>query len=384
VSVKDLRIAIWLGFALPTDLVKHRVTAGWAAAETFAELSGLLNPESDDNMIPKPRQPGFTLVELLVVIAIIATLVGLLLPAVQSAREAARRMKCANNIRQLSLACNSAESSKQRFPPGGYLETYYIKDATFSGFIDLLPYLEEQALAGRYDSSVPWSASVNAAIIATPLAVFSCPSNRQATSFRFGTQAALVATTDYSLSAGMDNIADGRLSFHPARYRGLFMLAVKSHGGVKVAQVQDGLSRTLAVGETTGGNARYIMRDSPTLFADQSWALPTYTNRFTSPIPTGSHIAVTANVRYQTFPPDTSPVIRIDDEPLNRRDVSSSIDPDDVAGDSLSGFRSLHPGGAMFAYGDGHVAFISESISSDVYRAISTMAGAETATEDPR
>jgi prepilin-type N-terminal cleavage/methylation domain-containing protein len=152
VSVQDLRIAIWLGFALPTDLVRHRVTAGWAAAETFTELRQPTTLEGDDDMIPKPRKSGFTLVELLVVIAIIATLIGLLLPAVQSAREAARRIACGSNLRQVGIALLAHADAKKAFPPGGVR----CPTASFYGhswWVFILPFIEEQAVFDRFDKT---------------------------------------------------------------------------------------------------------------------------------------------------------------------------------------------------------------------------------------
>lgn len=182
VSVQDLRIAIWLGFALPTDLVKHRVTAGWAAAKTFAELRQPPKLDRDDDMVPKPQKSGFTLVELLVVIAIIALLVGLLLPAVQSARESARRIQCMSNQRQIGLAVLQYEQVMKKLPAAssGPSADPSASDGNLkhkNWLLMILPFSEETALANRMDGSVSISAAANAAVRSTNVSIFRCPSD---------------------------------------------------------------------------------------------------------------------------------------------------------------------------------------------------------------
>ncbi len=137
------------------------------------------------------RHAAFTLIELLVVIAIIAILIGLLLPAVQKVREAASRMKCQNNIKQLVLAVHSYESSNNRLPPSEW--KYELKPTsgptikTEHGWaVFILPHIEQGPLADRYDFKQPWSgysekppvlvSQANADVILTHLSVFQCPS----------------------------------------------------------------------------------------------------------------------------------------------------------------------------------------------------------------
>lgn len=190
VSLRDLQTAIWLRFALPTDLVRHRVTVGWAAAETFAELQIPQRREGNEDMKNNSRKTGFTLVELLVVIAIIATLVGLLLPAVQSAREAARRISCANHIRQLAIGMLTFESTHKRLPSGGWAWTWAADPDRGSSaeqpagwLYSILPFIEEASTHGLGADGKPdeWTATQREGAVkraSTPITIMNCPSRR--------------------------------------------------------------------------------------------------------------------------------------------------------------------------------------------------------------
>src|SRR5690242_3096324 len=123
---------------------------------------------------------GFTLIELLVVIAIIAVLIALLLPAVQKVREAAARLQCQNNLKQIGLACHSYYDAKKFFPRGGVCKA--IPELSIPAGVEhgwsvfILPYLEQQALYGKYRFDKDWFDTANTPVVSKNVPVFRCPS----------------------------------------------------------------------------------------------------------------------------------------------------------------------------------------------------------------
>ena len=143
---------------------------------------------------------GFTLVELLVVIAIIGILIGMLLPAVQAVREAARRTQCMNNLRQLALASLNFESAHMHFPPGVLDEDDDLTEALRNGWVDMLPFMEQNNIYDQYDLNSDWKTGINAELAKIQIPVLRCPSNSSSNFDQFGGVEG--AISDYAMSKG--------------------------------------------------------------------------------------------------------------------------------------------------------------------------------------
>jgi prepilin-type N-terminal cleavage/methylation domain-containing protein/prepilin-type processing-associated H-X9-DG protein len=214
------------------------------------------------------RRRGFTLIELLVVIAIIAVLIGLLLPAVQKVRQAAARMACANNLKQLGLALLNYHDTQGTFPPpyvnkgGSYLNSGFPFTHGWAPF--LLPYVEQQPLSELYRWDVPQYAPENGPVIATQLKVFRCPStpeqDRYYTKGPFAYFGTTAACGDYTLTLGVDPaLAQLGLADPVGDYRGALTntptpaLALSpATAGTRLTDVTDGASNTLLLTEDAG------------------------------------------------------------------------------------------------------------------------------------
>lgn len=206
---------------------------------------------------------GFTLVELLVVIAIIAVLIGLLLPAVQSAREAGRRTQCRNNLKQVALACHLHHDAKRRFP-SGFARLNPAHSDGWGWPVKLLPYLELSSLRAVIESGTDrrfltaLSSPACVKVLQQPLSMFLCPTDAGPTlndkrAMVSGTGEVLVATSNYIGSQGTLN--DSRLASRG--HDGVLVIAAEE-AGIAFTQISDGLSKTLLIGEraTQGvGNA---------------------------------------------------------------------------------------------------------------------------------
>ena len=201
-------------------------------------------------MFIKNSHKGFTLIELLVVIAIIAVLIGLLLPAVQKVREAAAKMQCANNLKQIGLAIHSyVSANNETFPtstrPGGVTTSPRISWA-----VAVLPFLEQDNLVKTYDFKTTWSSVTNLPITKQAIKIFQCPvapdSSRLDGDPQNGTWD-IVATTDYAAITGVSPIATN------VNTSGFAIPGImEKNKTVKIASVMDGLSNTLAIVESAG------------------------------------------------------------------------------------------------------------------------------------
>jgi len=323
---------------------------------------------------------GFTLIELLVVIAIIAVLVSLLLPAVQQAREAARRSQCQNNLKQIGLALHNYLGSLQVFPPGyvdrnGNINLTPDNDqgpgwgwATF-----LLPYMDQNPVYNQINFNQNVGIGVNAQVSQTSLPIFQCPSDGNQQAFdvydiSLSTPVTTLAHSNYVACNGWEECFNGA-GGNPQPGKGADGLAGNfgqagvgmfwRNSKVAPARVTDGLSNTIAAGERSSNHA------------PSTW---------TGAVPGGQCPAWMATLPPAPYSPPPGPAYDNADfgeafifAHCNATHLPNAdfpiFDPDT--------FYSFHTGGCHFLFGDGSVRFISSYVNGATYQALSTISGGE-------
>ncbi len=362
----------------------------------------------DAGTVGARRARGFTLIELLVAIAIIGVLIGLLLPAVQSAREAARRLQCANNLKQLGLALHQYHEALGALPPahqGGAASLYM----NFTGSSFLLPYLEQSNtfhsvnFALNLPGSPPffgWAVPGNTTAFATQPAGFLCPTNRAAgetgATFSFGAVAwelPRAAVTDYAFNGGASRYVTA--GYGASELQGPFGI----DSATRFAQVTDGLGQTLAVAESAGGDRANRFRAlgqgsarvcvplaTPLAYAGgaavhhDNYLFMAYGRARTW----GADRRVIGGILARTVDAVGAPY-RLNDcgmDTLTDLFLPAPGLPAPAAGQLLPNFRSTHPGVVNALFLDGSVRGLRPSIADPVLTGLSTVSGGEVLSAD--
>lgn len=271
------------------------------------------------------RQPAraFTLVELLVVIAIIGILVALLLPAVQAAREAARRMSCVNNLTQLMLAVQGYESAFRVYPPGTSNPSGPVMSVPeglhHNWFCHILPYMEDMTTYSHIDFTVSVYDAKNAPVRRVPINLGMCPSDPGVPRE--------VACTSY---AGVHHNAEAPINVDQ---NGVFFL----NSAVTYESITDGTAFTMFLGEKMVDSNRDLGWMSGT-----RWTLRNTGRPINQTLPSNSGVRPRGPVAL---------------DPLDENDPAA-----------VGGFGSYHPGGMNAGFGDGHVGFISANLDDEALR----------------
>lgn len=299
---------------------------------------------------------AFTLIELLAVIAIVGVLVALLLPAVQRAREAARRIHCANNLKQLGLALHNYESAYRLFPPGRF------GNRSWSSLSQLLQFIEAGQQFNAINFSFAPPTAQNATAIASNIELFLCPSDG---SSRWTTA---VSPTNYVGNVGSGTIDNGNI----ANADGIFF----DGRCLRTQEIGDGLHSTAAFSETIKGrgtsNVGSAPKDSPYQFAivgnplipneSNCNAATAWRGERASEWCNGTYILASYN-HYWT--------------PNARKPDCTNHDGDKA----ITAARSWHTSGVNVLMCDGRVTFVSSNVELRAWRAIATRAGVELVNE---
>jgi len=306
------------------------------------------------------RRTGFTLVELLVVIAIIGILIALLLPAVQAAREAARRSQCTNNLRQMGLACHSFHDAQKCVPPsrtasGGFPLLGIPANAYNSWAPWLLPYLELGNLMNQYNQKLHFGHASNRIAIQTQVPTFLCPSapnsNRVAPTFTHNNFTVTgAACSDYTVSRNVDlglsnsfpaevDVYNSTTQWGPFSYNSGSTIRV-----MKWSSVTDGLSHTMFYVEDAGRGERYIsgrqVRSGTGSYRGGAWA------------------DEAAEFGFQGCAPGVNPDVRPGRMAIN---CTNNGEP-----------YAFHPTGINIGMCDGSVRFVADNITVRIFARLVT------------
>ncbi|QDV64286.1 DUF1559 domain-containing protein [Crateriforma conspicua] len=342
------------------------------------------------------KRNGFTLVELLVVIAIIGILVALLLPAVQSARGAARRMSCQNNMKQLGLAAHNFESTYKKFPPG---LTTFVNNSPRDWygntvFTYILPYLEQQSIYDKWDWSDTYEAAQNNtsdpldptiksvdAASAQVVPTYLCPSDvAPETVFELDYDVTGYATGYFSLCSYLANGGTHSTYFRDTDMQddGMFFMTgddsqpesyqrflEDGKAPARFADCIDGTSQTFLFGERFHYDQFFDAKLHNVSRKYSRYPI----NRWGAWAWTGGGNGTTHVFGSTRVPPNYQTP---EDAPSSYASVNLR----------MSAFGSGHVGGTNFAFTDGSVAFISDSINMVTYQALSTKSGREILDEE--
>jgi prepilin-type N-terminal cleavage/methylation domain-containing protein len=334
---------------------------------------------------------GFTLIELLVVIAIIAILIALLLPAVQQAREAARRTQCRNNLKQIGLAIHNYHDSHNCFPPG-YIAVIPTDMNVKNANVMLLPYLDQAPLYNQINQNIPMMTGLtaypaaelarNEALGRTTLTVFMCPSSPappvDTYTFPAGafnasppylpqTVTFTAARTDYTGTTGVRGTF-GNIAYNNNQggdREGMLRMAGTGGDVARMRDVVDGTSNTFMIGERTGSRVLYLK----TAAASSLPGVP------------GAMFTVMQDTNGGSWP---DPLVYEHWLQGALYDGTGNGGPCPINCTNIrgNGFHCFHTGGAHFLMGDGAVKFVSENISAFVFAASITRKKGEVATLD--
>jgi prepilin-type N-terminal cleavage/methylation domain-containing protein len=333
------------------------------------------------------RQAAFTLVELLVVIAIIGILIALLLPAIQAAREAARRSQCLNNMRQVGIALHNHVTARGKLPSGGEgtvwtpgaIGTRFDINSTFT---QLLPYMEEVTIATQYDYKFGYNDLTrpnNQVVTKTEIPAFRCPSNAMKEpdpAGYGGVDYMPTVYTDIDPATGLRNASTA--TARNSRADGALALV-----SVNISKVVDGTSKTIAIAEDVGRNFETMEPYTKSKYPDIANIAPDAKtpsgnraiNRWAEP-DTGNGVSGPPN----SVAGSLKPVINNNKTPTNGPPdclwSTNNCGPNDE-------IFSFHPGGAITVFADGSAHFIEETIDPVAMRCLVTRAESDTSTWSP-